>query len=101
MFTRSCFRKTAPIRYIPYEQAYEHGFEDMRRRVPDLGKLRAATGFAPEVPLEQALTSIIAAYKATAPTPDPAVQPLQRGKTRVSPKQRAAATPALPLPNPG
>src|SRR5690348_17429786 len=32
---------SASIRRIPYEQVYEKGFEDMRRRVPDVGKLRA------------------------------------------------------------
>ena len=38
---------------------YEQGFEDMRRRVPDVSKLRSATGFAPAIPLENALETII------------------------------------------
>jgi nucleoside-diphosphate-sugar epimerase len=54
---------TAPLRYVPYEQVYEQGFEDMRRRVPDGSKLRATIGFAPEIPLDHALDSIIEAYQ--------------------------------------
>jgi UDP-glucose 4-epimerase len=49
----------ASIRYLPYEQVYERGFEDMRRRVPDVSKLRATVGFVPEIPLERALDPII------------------------------------------
>jgi UDP-glucose 4-epimerase len=32
---------------VPYEQAYGKGFEDMRRRVPDVSKLARVTGFRP------------------------------------------------------
>ena len=35
---------TSAIELIPYDQAYESGFEDMERRVPDTAKLRAYTG---------------------------------------------------------
>lgn len=55
---------TSSIRYVPYEQVYERGFEDMRRRVPDTSKLRATIGFAPEIPLEEALKSIIVFFRA-------------------------------------
>lgn len=37
----------AKIIHVPYEQAYEAGFEDMRRRVPDISKISALTGFKP------------------------------------------------------
>jgi UDP-glucose 4-epimerase len=37
----------ARIDHIPYEQAYEEGFEDMRRRVPDISKISSLTGFKP------------------------------------------------------
>jgi len=43
------------IDYIPYEQAYEEGFEDMVRRVPDITKVQAITGHAPRVSLDDAL----------------------------------------------
>ena len=56
------------IVYVPYEQAYGGGFEDMRRRVPDVGKLRATIGYAPDTPLDEALRRIIAVYpSSTAP----------------------------------
>ena len=43
------------IDYIPYSEAYEQGFEDMERRVPDITKVRALTGYAPAVTLDEAL----------------------------------------------
>jgi len=43
------------IEYIPYEKAYEEGFEDMERRVPDIRKVQMASGYSPRVSLEQAL----------------------------------------------
>jgi UDP-glucose 4-epimerase len=44
---------------VPYSTAYEEGFEDMRRRVPDVSKLNRLTGYAPKVSLEDSLRSII------------------------------------------
>ena len=49
----------SPIRYVPYEQAYEAGFEDMRRRVPDASKLFAYTGFRACISLDQTLREVI------------------------------------------
>jgi UDP-glucose 4-epimerase len=46
------------IDYIPYEKAYEEGFEDMERRVPDIIKLKDLTGYSPRVSLDQALCLI-------------------------------------------
>lgn len=43
------------IKYVPYDIAYDRGFEDMERRIPDIGKISALTGFAPKVDLDQAL----------------------------------------------
>jgi UDP-glucose 4-epimerase len=43
------------IDHIPYEKAYEQGFEDMERRVPDIRKVEAATGYSPRIHLEQSL----------------------------------------------
>ena len=39
------------ITYVPYDQAYEPGFEDMMRRVPCVDKLHALTGFRPQTKL--------------------------------------------------
>jgi UDP-glucose 4-epimerase len=48
--------------YVPYDQAYSGGYEDMRRRFPDVSKLRATIGYAPDTPLDEALRRIIAVY---------------------------------------
>jgi UDP-glucose 4-epimerase len=41
-------RSSSPIEFVPYDQAYEPGFEDMMRRVPCVDKLHALTGFRPQ-----------------------------------------------------
>jgi UDP-glucose 4-epimerase len=51
---------SSPIVLIPYDEAYEAGFEDMPRRVPDLRKIQAAVGYAPTVGLDQILARVIA-----------------------------------------
>ncbi len=50
---------------VPYEEAYEAGFEDMRRRVPDVTKIAAATGWQPTTPLEKTIDQIIAYFEQT------------------------------------
>jgi UDP-glucose 4-epimerase len=47
------------IIYVPYEQAYEEGFEDMPRRVPDISKIRALIGFQPTMNLDQIIRSVV------------------------------------------
>ena len=44
---------------IPYDQAYESGFEDMPRRVPDLSKIGALIGYAPRTDLDAILADVI------------------------------------------
>ncbi|QNN21827.1 NAD-dependent epimerase/dehydratase family protein [Planctomycetales bacterium ZRK34] len=44
---------------IPYEQAYGRKFDDLRRRVPDLGRVREAIGYQPTRNLNQILTELI------------------------------------------
>jgi UDP-glucose 4-epimerase len=46
--------------HIPYDVAYEKGFEDMERRVPDTAKLEALTGWAPAHDLERTIDDVIA-----------------------------------------
>jgi UDP-glucose 4-epimerase len=50
---------TSEIVFVPYDQAYEEGFEDMQRRVPDTRKLREITGYQPKFTLEQTLERVI------------------------------------------
>lgn len=47
------------IRFVPYEQAYKKGFEDMSRRVPDTSKIQALTMWQPQLGLEMILKDII------------------------------------------
>jgi UDP-glucose 4-epimerase len=56
-------------RYLPYEQAYDAGFEDPARRVPDLKKIRAAIGFERKHTLEQTVAELIALARHPAPSP--------------------------------
>ncbi len=47
------------IRFVPYEEAYAQGFEDMQRRIPDLTKIRDFVGYAPKRSLTDILNSVI------------------------------------------
>ena len=53
--TGSC----SPIQYVPYDQAYETGFEDMPRRVPDITKIRDFVGYEPKVKLDDIIRTVI------------------------------------------
>ena len=53
----------SPIVKIPYDQAYEAGFEDMPRRVPDIARIRALIGYEPTVELDEILTRVIASLR--------------------------------------
>lgn len=48
------------ITFIPYEEAYGEGFEDMRRRVPDIGKIERVLGWRPTASLDEILHDVIA-----------------------------------------
>ena len=48
---------------IPYERAYEAGFEDMPRRVPDLTKLHKLIGYEPTVELDEILEKVIESFR--------------------------------------
>jgi UDP-glucose 4-epimerase len=52
------------IRLVPYDEAYEAGFEDMPRRVPDLGRIRQLIGYEPKVHLDEILDHVIAHFRA-------------------------------------
>jgi UDP-glucose 4-epimerase len=51
---------SSSIEYIPYDQAYEPGFEDMFRRVPCLDKLERLTGFRPAPNLPEVIDRVAA-----------------------------------------
>jgi UDP-glucose 4-epimerase len=61
---RARTNSASEIVLVPYDQAYEAGFEDMRRRVPDIAKIKQATGWEPLMSLEETIDQIIAYQKA-------------------------------------
>ncbi|HVB98236.1 MAG TPA: GDP-mannose 4,6-dehydratase [Candidatus Dormibacteraeota bacterium] len=50
----------SPIVHVPYDEAYEPGFEDMVRRVPSLEKLERLAGFVPQTPVSEIVDRVIA-----------------------------------------
>lgn len=54
---------SSEIQYIPYSEAYEAGFEDMVRRVPDISKIGKAINWKPAIPLGQILDDVIASQR--------------------------------------
>lgn len=60
---RALARSQSPIVLIPYDKAYESGFEDMPRRVPDISKIQQAIGYRPRVPLDDIITTVIEYFR--------------------------------------
>ena len=60
---KSLTGSSSPIEFIPYDKAYEEGFEDMPRRVPDLTKVRDLVGYEPEVQLNEIIERVIEYFR--------------------------------------
>jgi UDP-glucose 4-epimerase len=56
---------SSTIQMVPYDEAYEAGFEDMPRRVPDISKIRALIGYEPKLDLDQIIYSVIEHIRAS------------------------------------
>lgn len=54
---------SSPIQFIPYDQAYEPGFEDMMRRVPSIDKLESFTGFRPQTSLAEIIDRVATYFR--------------------------------------
>jgi UDP-glucose 4-epimerase len=52
-------KSASPIVNVPYDVAYEAGFEDMPRRVPDITKIQSLVGFAPKMGLDDIIRSVV------------------------------------------
>jgi UDP-glucose 4-epimerase len=63
---RALAGSASKIVFVPYDEAYAQGFEDMQRRVPDIAKIRAATGWVPRIHLDETIREVIA-YCQSAP----------------------------------
>ena len=56
-------RSPSPIEFVPYEEAYGIGFEDMKRRTPNIDKIASVIGYQPKMSLEETLQSVIDYFK--------------------------------------
>jgi UDP-glucose 4-epimerase len=54
---------TSSIKFVPYDEAFDSGFEDMPRRVPDLSKARAMIGYEPRHSLDDILVQVIEHFR--------------------------------------
>ena len=54
---------SSPIVFVPYDKAYEAGFEDMPRRVPDLSKIHKLVGYEPQVQLKEIIAKVIEYFR--------------------------------------
>ncbi len=55
---RAC-ESASSVEFLPYDVAYEEGFEDMRRRVPDTTKLRSLIGWTPRFSLDEIVAEVV------------------------------------------
>jgi UDP-glucose 4-epimerase len=51
------------IAFVPYDEAYEEGFEDMERRIPDISRVRELIGWQPKLDLERIISDVIASVR--------------------------------------
>jgi UDP-glucose 4-epimerase len=58
---------SSDIVFVPYEQAYEQGFEDMNRRVPALEKIHALSGFKPTLDVSGIIARVVEDLKLRGP----------------------------------
>ena len=56
-------KSNSEIVYVPYDDAYEEGFEDMRKRVPDISKIQKLTGYKPTINIEGIIKIVIEYYR--------------------------------------
>ena len=59
---------SSEIVFVPYDEAYEEGFEDMPRRVPDTTKIDQLVGFSPTFTLDGIIRSVIEYQRGTPAT---------------------------------
>ncbi len=60
---KDLLKSQSPIVHVPYDQAYEEGFEDMQKRVPDISKIRNLIGYEPSYDLEKIILDVAESIK--------------------------------------
>ena len=54
---------SSPVQLVPYDEAYEAGFEDMPRRVPDISKAGQLVGYQPRLGLDEIICRVVESYQ--------------------------------------
>jgi UDP-glucose 4-epimerase len=54
---------SSPVQLVPYDEAYEAGFEDMPRRVPDISKVHNLVGYEPRLALEEIVCRVVESFQ--------------------------------------
>ena len=65
--------------FVDFSEAYEEGFEDMMRRVPDISKIRELIGYVPQIGLDEIITSVIEYHRTKMP-----LQPAARAPSAIN-----------------
>ena len=76
-------KSASPIVMVPYEDAYETGYQDMPRRIPDTSKLKALVGFAPTTDIDEIVDSVMRSFVARQERSAPRL-PTPRAPVRVA-----------------
>lgn len=74
---------TSEIRFIPYSAVFDSQFEDTPRRVPDISKIHALTGFRPQIQLPEIITRTVAYWKESRAAVAPAMRVVPPGAASV------------------
>jgi UDP-glucose 4-epimerase len=56
--TKELLKSQSPIIFVPYEKAYEAGFEDMKKRVPDMSKIKQWIGYKPKYAIDDVILDV-------------------------------------------
>ena len=56
-------KSKSKITFIPYQDAYANGFEETKRRVPDVSKIASYTGWKPDLDLNTIIEDVIKTYR--------------------------------------
>lgn len=70
---REAAASDSEITLVPYDEAYEEGFEDMQRRIPDITKIGELLGWQPTKNLDEILADVVAAHRMEAAAAGPRV----------------------------
>ena len=73
---RDVIGSSSEIEFVPYDEAYESGFEDMQRRVPDIAKIGGLVGWKPTYDLDQIIADVIDDMKKQQTEPHSPITPL-------------------------